>query len=72
MQAKIYAGHIDRGLKKWLLKTGEERVDKCSTVRRLFRFHFLFMFVILFTYVAEFIIFLFLLDCVPNHRPLTG
>jgi len=34
MQAKIYAGHVDRALKKWLLRTGEDRVDKHTTVRR--------------------------------------
>ena len=52
LQAKIYAGQVDRSLKKWLLKTGDERVDKCTTVRRLFMFYCLFLFVLFCTCIV--------------------
>ena len=55
LQAKIYAGQVDKSLKKWLLKTGDVCVDKCTTVKRLFMFYYLFLFALLYTCIVEFL-----------------
>ena len=55
LQAKIYAGQVDKSLKKWLLKIGDERADNCTTVRRLFMFYYLFLFALLCTCIVEFL-----------------